>query len=113
MTCRIPLLRKRNDVLPDAGSALSGFRPMVIADNGILNQKEFSELLPLATKKRPAGRFFLTGTPAFLFEAPGRVILRIGCAVAISVRIHSVGLAVSVDIRIIFIRDTVSVDVLI
>ena len=100
-------------MLPDADSALSGFRPMVIADNGILNQKEFSELLPLATKKRPAGRFFSTGTPAFLFEAPGCVILRIGCAVAISIRIHSVGLAVSVNIRIIFIRDTVTVEVLI
>jgi len=100
-------------VLPDAGSALSGFRPVVIADNEILNQKEFSELLPLVTKKRPAGRFFLTGTPAFLFEAPGRIIFCIDCAVAISVRIHSVGLAVSVDIRIIFIWDTVTVDVLI
>ena len=67
----------------------------------------------LAKKGAPRGAFLSLGTQAFLFEAPGRVILRIGCAVAISVRIHSVGLAVSVDIRVIFIRDTVPVDVLI
>ena len=71
---------------------------MVIADNGILNQKEFSELLPLATKKRPAGRFFSTETPAFLFEAPGCVILRIGCAVAISIRINDVSNPVTINI---------------
>ena len=71
---------------------------MVIADNGILNQKEFSELLPLATKKRPAGRFFSTETPAFLFEAPGCVILRIGCAVAIDIRINDVSNPVIINI---------------
>ena len=58
MACRIPHLCKRNDVLPGASSALSGFRPVVIADNGILNQKEFSELLPLAAKTAPDGAVF-------------------------------------------------------
>ena len=99
-------------MLPGAGSALSGLWPATMADDLILNQKDIAEL-QRQKKGAPRGAFLSLGTQAFLFEAPGRVILRIGCAVAISVRIHSVGLAVSVDIRVIFIRDTVPVDVLI
>jgi len=42
LICRIPRLRQRNDVLPDAGSTLSGPRPDAMADHGILNQKDIA-----------------------------------------------------------------------
>jgi len=68
-------LRQRNDVLPDASSALSGLRPDAMADHGILNQKDIAELqLERRAKSKtqnPAARWSTTGLKELSGLTPG------------------------------------------
>jgi len=68
-------LRQRNDVLPDAGSALSGPRPVAMTDDVILNQKDIAEFQLERTAEsktqNPIVRWRTTGLNELSGLAPG------------------------------------------